>query len=580
MTCTLVPTRRLRRIFTAPLALLLLALGASGALDPAAHAGAAPLATAPDPLFVPGEILVQFRSTTTSADRARIARTEGAGVTMEIAGTSLVKLRLGPGDTVERATARFRQRPDVEYAVPNLRAQAFFVPNDSLIQSDDDDLAWNLGSVRAYDAWDIQTGDPDIVVAIVDSGVAYEDRDVPDYERAHLWPGTTRYKRSPDLPGPFLPGWDFVNDDPYADDDAGHGTTVATIVAGEPNNVAGSAGIAFGVTIMPIKVIDWRRDSEMAFITGGIRFAADHGANIVNLSLGFPPLDTFRGLGYTESEIRDMFRPLRDAVNYAQQHGAILVASAGNFDASEVSLPAGYPGVIAVGATDPDGRRASYSSYGRNLDFVAPGGDFGDLNQDHVQDAVFVLSIKPNRSEGSLAKPDSFGCFPFFGTSGSAPHVAGAVALLMAQGTRSQGAIEQALRQTAILPPDRPPGADLEYAAGLIQIDAALRAAKAMRGSPAATGGIVGARLLSANPSRGEASISYRTGRAGRVRVRVFDVRGALVRSLEDRDAPAGEQRVRWDGRDDAGARAATGVYLFRIETPEGVATRKVAFLR
>ena len=578
MTCTLVSPRRARRILTAPLAIILLVLGASALPDRAAPAHAAPLTTAPEPLFVPGEILVQFKSTATSADRGRIARAERAEVKMEIAGTGLVKLRLGPGDTVESAAARFRQHPEVEYAVPNLRAQAFFVPNDSLIQTYD--LAWNLRSVRAYDAWDIQTGDPDVVVAIVDTGVAYEDHDIPDYERAHLWPGTTQYKRSPDLPGPFIPGWDFVNDDPYADDDAGHGTTVATIVAGAPNNVAGSAGIAFGVTIMPIKVIDWRRDSNMALITGGIRFAADHGANVMNLSLGFPPLYIFRGLGYTENEIREIFRPLRDAVNYAQAHGVILVAAAGNFEAGEVSLPAGYPGVLSVGATDPDGRRASYSSFGRRLDFVAPGGDFEDLNRDHVQDAVFVLSIKPNRSEGSLAKPDSFGCFPFFGTSGAAPHVAGAVALLMSQGTRAQGAIEQALRQTAIRPPDRQSAADFEYGAGLIQIDAALRAAKALRGQAAAASGIVGARLLSPNPARGEASISYRTGRAGRVRVRVFDVRGALVRSLENRDAPAGEQRVLWDGRNDAGARAATGVYLFRIETPEGVATRKVAFLR
>jgi subtilisin family serine protease len=210
---------------------------------------------------------------------------------------------------------------------------------------------------------------------------------------------------------------------------------------------------------------------------------------------------------------------------------------------------------------------------------VAPGGDFEDLNHDHIQDAVFVLSIKPNRSEGSLAKPDSFGCFPFFGTSGASPHVAGAVALLMSQGTRAQGAIEQALRSTAIRPPDRRSAADFEYGAGLIQLDAALRAAKGLRG-PSASRGIVATRLLSPNPTRGEASIAYSTARAGRVRVRVFDVRGALVRSLEDREAAAGEQRVRWDGRDEAGTLAATGVYLFRIETADGVATRKVAFLR
>lgn len=579
MTCTLVPSRRSCRHFLAPLGLLLLALGAPSAAPGATAAQAAPAPQAVEPLYVPGQLLVQFRATAAKTDRARVAREEGAEVMSDVTATGLVKLRLGAGDTVERAAARFRQRSDVEYAIPNLRARAFFVPNDSLIASTTMDLAWNLRSVHAYDAWDIQTGDPSIVVAIIDTGVAYEERAIPDYERAGIWPGTTMYQRSPDLPGPFIPGWDFIHDDPFANDDSGHGTTVATIVAGAPNNVAGSAGIAFGVTIMPVKVIDFQNDSDMSFITGGIRFAADHGADIMNLSLGFPPLSRFRLLGLTESEIRQMFQPLRDAVNHAQRRGVIVVAASGNFDEGEVSLPAGYPGVIAVGATDPDGRRASYSSYGRNLDLMAPGGDFQDLNGDHVQDAVFVLSIKPHRSEGSLAKPDSFGCFPFFGTSGAAPHVAGAVALLMAKGIRSQGAIEQTLRDTAVRPPDRLPGTDILYAAGLIQLDAALRV-RTPAGAPTAAEGEIAARFLSRNPARGEASIAYRTERPGRVRVRVFDTRGALVRTVEDRDAPAGEQRARWDGRDDAGGRAATGVYFFRIQTADGVAIRKVTFLR
>ncbi|MEK7348564.1 MAG: S8 family serine peptidase [Candidatus Eisenbacteria bacterium] len=579
MTCTLVPSRRRRRHFLVPLALLLVAFLASSAALAAAPAQAAPAPQAVEPLFVPGQLLVQFRATAANSDRAHLAREEGAEVMSDVTATGLVKLRLGAGDTVERAAARFRQRPDVEYAIPNLRARAFFVPNDSLITSTTMDLAWNLRSVHAYDAWDIQTGDPSIVVAIIDTGVAYEERAIPDYERAGIWPGTTMYQRSPDLPGPFVPGWDFIHDDPFANDDSGHGTTVATIVAGAPNNIAGSAGIAFGVTIMPVKVIDYRNDSDMSFITGGIRFAADHGADIMNLSLGFPPMSTFQFLGYTERAVQEMFRPLRDAVNHAQRRGVIVVASSGNFDAGEVSLPAGYPGVIAVGATDPDGRRASYSSYGRNLDLMAPGGDFQDLNGDHVQDAVFVLSIKPHRSEGSLAKPDSFGTFPFFGTSGAAPHVTGAVALLLAKGYNSQGAIEQTLRETAVRPPDRLPGIDLLYAAGLIQLDAALRT-RTPSGGQAPAKGEIAARLLSRNPARGEALISYRNERPGRVRVRVFDVRGALVRTLENRDAPAGEQSARWDGRDDAGGHAATGVYFFRVQTADGVATRKITFLR
>jgi len=578
MNCILVPLRRNRRPTFVAFAHLLLVLVIGAAF--VSPAFAAPATPSEKPLFTSGQLLVQFRSGVASADRARAARDESTQPMGDVTADGLVKVQVGPNDTVEGAAARFRRRPDVEYAVPNVKAEPFFVPNDSLITSATMDLAWNLRSVHAYDAWDIQTGDPGVIVGIMDTGVAYEEHEIPDYERGHLWPGTKHYTQSPDLAGPFIPGWDFINNDAFADDDNGHGTTVATIIAGTPNNVAGSAGIAFGSTIMPIKVIDWQRDSDMSFIVGGLRFAADHGVNVLNMSLGFPPLDTFHFLGYTESQIQEMFRPLRDAVNYAQRRGVILVAASGNFDAPEVSLPAGYPGVIAVGATDPDGRRASYSSFGRNLDFVAPGGDFGDLNHDHVQDAVFVLSIKPNRSEGSLAKPDSFGCFPFFGTSGAAPHVTGAVALLLAQGYRNQATIEQVLSSTAVRPPGRPIGQDLEYGAGLIQLDAALRARSSGSLAAATPKGTLAARLLSQNPARGEAALSFRTARPGHVRVRVFDVRGALVRTIDDREMPTGEQRARWDGRDDSGARAATGVYLFRIETPDGVATRKVAFLR
>ena len=595
MTSILVPTRRRVRAFATSFALAFLLTTAPASLvragtpvilPPTVDGWLLSGALSMDPVFVPGELLVQFQSGTAKNDRARAVRDEQADLASDVTPDGLVKVRVRGGDTVDGALARFRNRGDVVYAVPNLRAQAFALPNDSLITDPDFDWAWNLRIIHAYDAYDIRRGDPRVVVAILDTGVAYEDNDVPSYERVRLWPTTQRYKPSVELPGPFVAGWDFVHDDPNADDDDGHGTNVATILAGQPNNRAGSAGVAPGVTIMPIKVIDWQRDSDMSWITAGIRFAADHGAHIMNLSLGFPPLDTFRFRGYTENEIRDFFRPLREAVNHAQGRGVILVAASGNYGASEVSLPAGYPGVIAVGASDPDGRLASYSSWGTKQDFIAPGGDFGDLNHDRLQDAVFVYSIKPFRSEGSLAKPDSFGVFPFFGTSGAAPHVAGAIALLMSGGMRAQGAMTNVLAQTSIRPPEfGPTGINVLYGAGLIQLDAALRAAKGKFAvadaveTPISLPGI-SMRLQSGNPARGGAGISYRVTTPGHVRVRVFDAAGRLVRVVEERDAARGEYNARWDGRDASGATAAAGIYFIRVEGPDGAAARKFAFLR
>lgn len=540
------------------------------------------------PGYAPGEALIQLREPVTRERAEEIAREEGATLAEMVTGDGLIKVRWEGSDRkVFGETARWRRRSDVLYAAPNLYARAFFVPNDTTIATFD--LAWNLRQFDAFRAWDVVTGSPDVVLAIVDAGVAYEDHPVPDYERQFLWPGVTMYRQSPDLPGPFLPGWDFVHDDAHPNDDSGHGTSVATIAAGAADNTAGSAGIAFGVTILPVKVLDYRGDAELDDIVQGIRFAAEQGADVINLSLGLAPIGRLRAIGFPESELAHMVKPLRDAVIYAQRLGAVVVAAAGNFAASEVSFPAGLPGVIAVGSTGVDDRKAGYSSYGSQLDFMAPGGDFLEVNGDHVQDGVAVLSIKPHRSEGSLAKPDSFNVFIFFDTSGAAPHVSGAVALLMSMGIRDQGQIEQTLRASAVNSFRLSSGFDPTYGFGLIQVGEAVRNPTGLRPKDGANSradaagsgqGSFEARLRSANPARGETSLEFRTSRAGLVRVRVFDVRGAAVRTLLDGSVEAGMTRVGWDGRDDAGAPASNGVYFLRVETVDGSSTRKVALLR
>ena len=533
------------------------------------------------PGWVSDEVLVQFRDAKGKDGMARAAREEGSELREVVTTDGLARVRITPGSDVPQSMRQWMRRSDVLYAAPNFQARGFFVPNDTTIGTFD--LAWNLRAIDAYSAWDVARGDPSVVLAIVDTGVAFEDHPIPPNELPFLWPGISTYRRSPELPGPFLQGWDFVHDDAHPNDDNGHGTMVATLAAGLANNVAGSAGIAFGVTILPVKVIDYRADGTADDIVQGIRFAADHGADIMNLSLGFPPLTFFEFLGLSKQEVDDMFRPLREAIQYAQRRGVIIVAAAGNFEAPEVSLPAGYPGVIAVGATGFDDLPTSYTSFGKTLDLMAPGGDFTELNHDHVQDAVFNLSIKPFRSDGSLAKPDSFGVFPFFGTSGASPQVAGTVALLASMGMKNQGLIEQTLQSTAKQPfvPNHG-GWDERDGYGLLQVGAAVRKAAGKGPAPAAgaPAGTLEARLLSGNPARGGAALSFKIGAEGRVRARVFNARGELVRTMLDAVREAGTHTIAWDGRDERGQAAPSGIYFLRIDANDAVATRKVAFLR
>ncbi len=532
------------------------------------------------PGYVPDELLIKFRATTPASHIRDLVAAAGATLRRDPEADGLTWVRLAPGTAVVNAVPQWEKLPEVEYASANVYARAFFVPNDTVITNTD--YAWNLVNVGAFAAWDVVHGDPRVILAIIDTGVAYEEHDIPAYEQPFVKPGVTHYRESPDLPGPFIPGWDFVNNDAHADDDNGHGTQSATIAAGMANNVAGSAGIAWGITLMPIKVLDFRGDGTLANIVLGIRYAADHGAMIANLSLGFPPLQELKALGFPEPLIQHTFNPLRDAVNYAQMRGVILVAAAGNFASADVSPPASYPGVISVGATGFDNSRASYSSFGNGLDLMAPGGDFTDLNNDGIQDLIPNMGIKPYRSDGSLANPDSMNVFFFGGTSAAAPHVSGAVALLMSLGMRDQGAIEQTLRATAITPFGNPHAYTPDYGFGLIQIDQAVRhpvpehTVAAARGFDAGTA----ARIASENPARGAASLSFSITRPGPVSVRVFDVRGSLVRTLLSGETPAGSRVLRWDGRDESGAPAPSGLYFFRVETAGGTETRKVALLR
>ena len=332
-------------------------------------------------------------------------------------------LKVPVGQALAHARA-LSSRANVEYAEPNYIAHALWAPNDPYYS-----LQWHLdnpvhGGIEAEDAWQAlgAPGTPGqgAIVAVVDTGIAYEN----------FKKGARRYYRAPDLAATcFVSGKDFIENDLHPNDDNSHGTHVAGTIAQNTNNGIGTAGIAFKTCLMPVKVLDKNGGGTYTAVANGIRYAADNGADVINLSLGGPASNV-----------------LRDAVAYAYNKGVTVIAASGNNNGA-VGYPAAYDDyVIAVGATRYDETRAPYSNYGASLDIVAPGGDLGlDQNGDGYSDGVLQQTFNPNTKRTS-----DFGYWFFNGTSMASPHVAAVAALVIAHGNATTPAdVRAALESTA-----------------------------------------------------------------------------------------------------------------------------------
>jgi serine protease len=296
-------------------------------------------------------------------------------------------------------------------------------------------LQWNFSGpygVDAPGAWAnlIAAGAPGgagVTVAVLDTGVAYTVRG-----RAVMSPDFTRTR--------FVDGYDFVEDDPYPLDENGHGTHVASIIAEETNNGYGLTGLAYGVRLMPVRVLDRAGDGDATTIALGLRFAVDHGAKVINLSLNFDTTVT-----------ADRIPELVHALDYAHQRGSLVVTGAGNAGDRLVAQPGRVPHVLAVGATTERGCLSSYSNYGTGLDLVAPGGG------DDAGIGAGCRAGTPERDIYQLAPVglfrDRFDILGMSGTSMAAPHAAASAALVIASGVvgddPSPKEIEARLEETA-----------------------------------------------------------------------------------------------------------------------------------
>jgi serine protease len=356
---------------------------------------------------------------------------------------------ISPDEQTQEATADETKSMEAECGAA---APGSAFPNDACFK-----YQWHMRQLGMPEAWKRGNG-KGVVVAVIDTGVTK----VGDLAETK-----------------FVPGYNFVSNNDNAADDHGHGTHVAGTIAESTNNKLGVAGVAYGASIMPIKVLSARGSGSVAGISQGIRWAADHGANVINMSLGGP---TRMG-------------SMANAVKYARDKGVVIIAAAGNDGRGRVGYPAAYPGVVAVASTQFDETTTFYSNWGAEIDVAAPGGNTRvDQNGDGKPDGVLQHTVVP----GNTSQTDYLW---FMGTSMASPHAAGVAALIMGSGVRKPDAVEQILLGTARKPKTQTTtsnatGArvDDHYGAGIVDANAALK--KALDGRGAGELGLAAAMSL------------------------------------------------------------------------------------
>lgn len=382
--------------------------------------------------YVINEAVVRFHREPTDAEMQSIMRS--------INGASVRKLGYAYVFTSHTMEADelidyFRKRDDIVYAEPHylyvtndrldgLSANGFrahdasadegdgpaVVPNDALYKT----YQWNLPAIDTENGWSLSRGSEDIVIAVLDTGVQLDH---------------------PELAGRLVEGVNLISEG-QPSDDVGHGTHVAGIIAAEVNNGEGIAGMSWHNRIMPVKVLDSTGAGSAYAVAEGIIWATDHGADVINMSLG----------NYASAEF------LHDAIRYAYDRGVVLVAASGNDNTERPGYPAAYPEVFAVAATDGYNRKAPFSNYGDYIDAAAPG------------DAI--ASTYPGSRYAAMS-----------GTSMASPHAAALAGLILSVNPDlSNEDVMEIMRSTAIDLGDK--GRDIYYGYGLIDVKRALEAAE------------------------------------------------------------------------------------------------------
>ncbi len=388
-----------------------------------------------DMAFAPGELLVRFEAGAVRSTTQRTLEKYAVSTIRALYHSDVQLMRVPEGQELAIAAA-LNADPGVIYAEPNYIYHAFdLVPNDP-----DYGKQWAHPKIQSPGAWGITTGGSDIVIAVIDTGV----------DTSH-----------PDLMSKLVAGHDFVDDDDTPSDENGHGTHVSGIAAAVTNNSVGVAGMSWGAKIMPVRVLDYRGAGYNADIVEGITWAYQHGAGILNLSLG--------GSDYTQT--------MQDAINAAHAAGSLVVAAMGNCryatggcsSANPTQYPAAYNNVMAVAATDSGDSYAYYSQYGTHCDIAAPGGELSRLG-----DPNGIYSTMPTYAVYMTTYYGYTNNYDYLqGTSQATPHVSGLAALVWSMApTMTNDEVQNLIQQTAV--DLGPVSKDPDYGWGRIDAHAAL----------------------------------------------------------------------------------------------------------
>jgi serine protease len=419
-----------------------------------------------------GRVIVKFQSDAATARRTAAVRAvaPGAIIAARPSYADFDIIRIGSDEDPEAVAAALRaQHPDViASAQAAYRWQTMLTPNDPLYAT----RQWNLPFLNLEPAWDIQpAAGSSITVAVIDSGMAYQHATLTAFLPAfRLEPGGPIFPSlgnvaipyaaasqlvSATTQGRIVAPYDFIWERNSPFDFDGHGTHVSGTIGQITNDSTGTAGVAFNVKLMPVKVIDgiWDilfgapNEATDDVVARGIRYAVDSGARVLNMSIGRAGPPSF---------------VVEDAIRYAVGRGAFVAVAAGN------SYESGNPqqvlaeicnrvnGAVSVAAIDRNKGHASYSTAGNYVELAAPGGDgrtpgFSGIDSFVVQQTfnffeTDTFDFPPYRAP----RFDIFAYVGYAGTSMATPHVAGAAAILMQQGITNPAAIEDALKRTAV----------------------------------------------------------------------------------------------------------------------------------